>query len=89
MSNPNGKENRPPVKLSNLMFALEIPSEETRAYFDRTRGEMIYFSSDLLRRVEEGDEDLLEEIPEWQIGEAELAQEFVNEAFRHRMGRSQ
>ena len=69
----------PPAKLSDLIMALETESEEFTCYFDRKTGRMAALWSNILRALEDGDEDALEDLPEWQKKEVEVAREFVKD----------
>ncbi len=47
----------PPAKLSDLILALEIPSEEFRTYFDRKTGAVVSVEETMLSSLEDGEEE--------------------------------
>jgi hypothetical protein len=69
----------PPAKLSDLIMTLEMESEEFNCYFDRKTGQTVALWSNILRALEDGDEEALEDLPEWQKKEVEIAREFVKD----------
>jgi hypothetical protein len=67
----------PPAKLSDLMMALEMPSEEMSVRFDRQTGKMVWVEDYILRAIEE--EERLTNVPDWQKEEVALARAIVND----------
>ncbi len=63
----------PSAKLSELIDALEFESEETVTRFDRQTGRIISVDRHILSAFEEGDEDELGELPDWQKEQLEIA----------------
>jgi len=64
-----------PVKLSEIIEAIELQSDEMAAYFNRRTGEIITISDEEFRAAEEGDP--LEDYPEWQRDNIRIAGEFL------------
>jgi hypothetical protein len=69
----------PPAKLSDLILALEMPSEEFRTYFDRKTGAVVSVEESMLSRLEDGEEEDLDDLAEWQKEEYEVAKEIVSD----------
>lgn len=65
--------NPPPAKLSDLMDPLEFDFEEHVTRFDRQTGRMVNVERHILSAFEEGQEDELGEIPDWQKEQLEIA----------------
>lgn len=63
----------PPAKLSDLILALEMPSEEFRTYFDRKTGAVVSVEETMLSSLEAGEEEDLDDLAEWQKEEYEVA----------------
>ena len=91
-----------PVKLSALLEALEFDFEETRTFVDLENGCVVMVQRSVLSDMEDGDEEALSDVPEWQKDEVEIAraivadsgQRFVSPGFqlsrlckRHAVGR--
>ena len=66
-----------PVKLSELIEALEFDSEEQEARVDLQNGCVVMVECAVLGAVEEGDEELLGDVPDWQKDEVEIARAIV------------
>jgi len=64
-----------PVKLSEIIEAIELQSDEMAAYLNRRSGEIITISDEEVRAAEEGDP--LEDYPEWQRDNIRIAGEFL------------
>ena len=64
-----------PVKLSEIIEAIELQSDEMAAYLNRRTGEIITISDEEVRAAEEGDP--LEDYPEWQRDNIRIAGEFL------------
>ena len=64
-----------PVKLSEIIDAIELQSDEMAAYLNRRTGEIITISDEEVRAAEEGDP--LEDYPEWQRDNIRIAGEFL------------
>jgi hypothetical protein len=69
----------PPAKLSDLILALEMPSEEFCTYFDRKTGAVVSVEKTMLSRLESGEEEDPDDLAEWQEEEYEVAQEIVSD----------
>ena len=63
----------PSAKLSELIDALEFESEETVTRFDRQTGRVVSVDRHILSAFEEGEEDELGELPDWQKEQLEIA----------------
>jgi len=63
-----------PAKLSDLIEALEFDSSMHIMYFDRQTGRVVSVDRDVMSGVEEGDEEQLQGLPDWQKEEVEIAQ---------------
>ena len=69
----------PPAKLSDLILALEMPSEEFRTYFDRKTGAVVSVEETMLSSLEDGEEEDLDDLAEWQKEEYEVAKEIASD----------
>jgi len=70
----------PVAKLSELLESLYVSSDSNRnLYFDRQTGEIVSVEESILDAVEEGDEDRLEYVPEWQEPEIEIAKAILED----------
>ena len=72
-------EGRPmkPTKLSELIEAVEFDSAEHTQRVDLQNGCVVRVETSVLRAVEEGDEDAVNELPDWQKPEVEEARAIV------------
>ncbi len=68
-----------PVKLSDLILALEMPLEEYRTYFDRKTGALVSVEETMLSSLEDGEEEKLDDLADWQEKEYEMAKEIVSD----------
>jgi hypothetical protein len=68
----------PPAKLSELMDALEFESVDRRTYFDRHTGRIVSVADGILSAVEEGEDEALRILTDWQKEEVETARAIVN-----------
>ncbi len=68
-----------PVKLSDLILALEMPSEVYRTYFDRKTGALVSVEETMLSSLENGEEEDLDDLADWQEAEYEIAKEIVSD----------
>jgi hypothetical protein len=66
-----------PVKLSELIEALEFDSDEFGNWVDLQAGSVVRLAHSLVRAVEEGDEDALEDLADWEKEEVEIAKAVV------------
>ena len=66
-----------PVKLSALIEALEFDFEETRTFVDLENGCVVMVQRSVLSDMEEGDEEALSDLPDWQKDEVEIARAIV------------
>jgi hypothetical protein len=62
-----------PVKLSELIEALEFDSDEYGNWVDLQTGSVVRLAHSLISAVEEGDEDALESLGDWEKEEMEIA----------------
>jgi hypothetical protein len=62
---------QPRVKLSAIVDALDMQSDETHAFLDKQTGEVVVLSDEELRAAEDGDD--LDDYPEWQRENVERA----------------
>jgi hypothetical protein len=63
----------PSAKLSELMETLEFELEESVTRFDRQTGRIVSVDRHILGAFEEGEEDELGELPDWQEEQLEIA----------------
>jgi len=68
----------PPAKLSELTDALDFESVDRRAYFDRHTGRIVSVSDGILSAVEEGEDEALRRLTDWQKEEVETARAIVD-----------
>jgi hypothetical protein len=66
-----------PAKISDLILALDMPSEEFRTYFDLKRGACVSIEESMLSCLEEGEEEDPDDLSEWRKEEYEIAKEIV------------
>ena len=66
-----------PVKLSELIESLEFDFEEIGAFVDLENGCVVMVERSVLSDVEEGDEERLSDMPDWQKDEVEIARAIV------------
>lgn len=66
-----------PIKLSELVDALEFDSVEHVIRVDLENGCVVWVDNTVLRAVEEGDEEMLGGLPEWEKSEVEIARAMV------------
>ncbi|MEI8310985.1 MAG: UPF0158 family protein [Verrucomicrobiota bacterium] len=65
-----------PVKISDLLDALEFDSDEYGSWVDLETGSVVHVSHEVISAVEEGDEDA-ESLGEWENEEVEIAKAVV------------
>lgn len=65
------------AKLSDLMDAIELPTDEHYVAFDRQEGRIVSVEQYILRAVETGELEELKDVPEWQKQEIETARAIV------------
>lgn len=70
-----------PVALADIVEALEIQSEDSRVFFDRETGEILYLGVEELSAAEEGTDP--EEFPGWQRELVESARAVCADADRY------
>ena len=63
----------PSAKLSELIDALEFELDESVTQFDRQTGRIVSVDRHILSAFEEGKEDELGELPDWQKEQLEIA----------------
>ena len=68
-----------PAKISDLTDALEFDMPTHIMYFDRQTGQLVSVDRDVMSGVEEGDEELLNRLPDWQKEEVEIAQAILDD----------
>jgi hypothetical protein len=69
-----------PVKLSELIEALEFDSDEHASRVDLQNGTVVRLPHSLLSAIEEGDEDALEGLADWEKEEVEIARAIVEDS---------
>lgn len=65
----------PPVKLSEIIDAIDLQSDEMAAYLNIRTGQIITISEEEVRAAEEGDP--LDDYPEWQQDNIRIARDFL------------
>jgi hypothetical protein len=66
-----------PIKLSELVEALEFDSDSHVTRFDLQNGCVVSVSAEVFRAAEEDDEEALQDLPDWQKDEVENARAIV------------
>jgi hypothetical protein len=74
-----GPKMNPPAKLSDLILALEMPTEVFRTYFDRKTGAVVSVEETMISRLEDEEEEDPDDLAEWQKEEYEVAREIVSD----------
>ena len=69
-----------PIKLSDLIEAIEFDFEEHVTRVDLQEGRLVSVERSVLRAVEEGDDEALEGLPQWQKAEVEIARAIVEDS---------
>jgi hypothetical protein len=69
----------PPVKLSELVEALDLEMEDYQTYLDRKTGTMVTIQSSLISALEEDDDESLQDLDDWDEEEAEVAKAIVQD----------
>jgi len=69
-----------PVKLSELIEALEFDSDEYAGRVDLENGTVVRLSHSLLSAVEEGNEESLGSLADWEKEEVEIAKAMVQDS---------
>jgi Uncharacterised protein family (UPF0158) len=69
-----------PIKLSELIEALEFDSDEHETRVDLENGRVVMVDRSVLSAVEEGDEESLGDVPDWQKQEVEIARAMVDDS---------
>jgi hypothetical protein len=67
----------PPARLSELISALDMPTEEFRTYFDRKTGALVSVEDRMLSGLEDGEAEDTDDFADWQKEEYETAREIV------------
>jgi hypothetical protein len=67
------------VKLSDLMESLESTSQEGRIYYDRQGGRTVRIDRSLLGDMEDGNEEALIDVPDWQKPDIEVARAVLSD----------
>ena len=68
-----------PARLSDLIEALEFESPEHTTLLDRQTGRIVSVEHHVMRAVEEGDEERLKELADWQKEEVEMARAILED----------
>jgi hypothetical protein len=68
-----------PIKLSELINALEFDSEEQVSCVDLQNGCVVTVEQSLLSALQEGDDEALHDLPDWQKEEIEVARRMVED----------
>lgn len=66
-----------PVKLSDLIEAVEFDSDECGYWVDLQTGDVVLVEFAVITAVEEDDEELIEDLPDWQKPQADVARAIV------------
>ena len=66
-----------PVKISDLIQVLEFDSDEYGNWVDLQTGSVVRLAHSLISAIEEGDEDALESMADWEKEEVEIAKAIV------------
>lgn len=69
----------PAASLKDLVESLDFQHDEYRSYFDRQTGRVVSVEISILSAFEEGDEDDLDDVPDWQKDEVEIARAIVED----------
>jgi hypothetical protein len=69
-----------PVKISDLIEALEFDSDEYGNWVDLQKGSVVRLMHSLISAVEEGNEEALESMGDWEKEEAEVAKAIVKDS---------
>lgn len=69
-----------PVRLSELLDALESDSDEHVTRVDLQEGRVVTVDRLVLSAMEEGDEEALRDLPDWQKPELEIARAIVEDS---------
>jgi hypothetical protein len=69
----------PKAKLSDLIDALEFDLQESVTLFDRQEGRVVCVERHILRAFEEGHEDELGPVPDWQKEQLDIARAMAND----------
>lgn len=68
----------PTAKLTDLANALEFDSPEYTHYFDRDTGRIVTLEESILRAVENGEDEKLVDLADWQQEQVETAKAIVD-----------
>lgn len=68
-----------PAKISDLIGALEFESEEHQTWFDRQTGQIVMAANEVMTALEEGDDERLAELPDWQKEEIETGRQVMED----------
>ena len=69
-----------PVKLSDIVAAIDFQMDEFSSYLNRNTGEIVTISDEEFRAVE--DEEPLEDFPEWERENLQIAREILGDSGR-------
>jgi hypothetical protein len=69
-----------PIKLTELIDAVELDFEEHVSYVDVEDGKVLTVERSLLSSMEEGDEEAVGDVPDWQKAEVEIAKAIAQDA---------
>lgn len=67
------------AKLSDLLLALEMASDEIIMRFDRQLGQIVSVDGSLFRQAEDGEDEDFSELPDWQQEEVKTAREILED----------
>lgn len=70
---------KPVASLTDLVDSLDFQHEDYRSYFDRQTARVVSVEISILSAFEEGDEEDLDDVPDWQKNEVEIARAIVND----------
>jgi hypothetical protein len=69
-----------PIKLSELIEALELESDEHVTRVDLQDGRVVTVDQSVLSAVEEGDDEALQDLPDWQKDEVPIARAMAEDS---------
>jgi hypothetical protein len=66
------------VDFEEIAFCMEDQNSfDHDYYFDTDTGKVVTVSGEVIRAVEDGDEEILDGLPDWQKGEIEIAEDIL------------
>ena len=69
------------VDFEEIAFCMEDQNRYDHDYYlDTKTGEVVTISGEVIRAIEDGDDEALEHLPDWQKGEVEIAEVILGES---------